>query len=500
MRGFPSLLYRTTIIAFASTTMVTNQANGFASSVTNGAGAPDASQAKKAFSKRGNSRRPNGHQKKRVKSADIDERPEGAGKARADPPRAMTTASTPGDNLVVSESKFSDLPISAESRRALTEVFKYDAMTPVQSETLPLILEGFDCLAKAKTGTGKTLGFLVPTIEHIAKSCHSDKKDINCLILSPARELAFQIENEAASLLTFHKNIKVMSCVGGTSIGKDNAKLRGSMQIVVATPGRILDHLQNNGLAARMSKLDVLIFDEADQLLDMGFRPDIERILGLLKPSEKVRQTLLFSATVPRSVKEIAGIALRPEYKFVDTVGADADQTHLHVKQELYVAPQADQIAAVAQIIKRETSTGEPFKVIVFLTTARLTGFYADLFRASNPGYQVLDIHSRKSQPQRKKASDNFRDSKAVVLFSSDVSARGMDYPDVSYVLQVGLTERDQYIHRLGRTARAGKNGTGGLLLAPYEERHMKKELSDMPLEAVEIPENEEAAHRTRCH
>lgn len=398
---------------------------------------------------------------------------------------AISNSST--NNMLLTDKRFAELDISNESRRALAQVFAYEFMTPVQAETLPLIMNGTDVLAKAKTGTGKTLGFLIPTIERILHHKGRNSQDIGCLVISPARELAFQIASEAESLLRFHKNMNVVTCVGGTNIKKDITALKkNSVEIIVATPGRLIDHLENNNLAARMDNLDVLVLDEADQILDQGFRAELLKIFASLKPSARTRQTLLFSATVPQSVEDIAGLALKQKYDFVDTVG-DADQTHLHVKQELISAQPANQIAAVASLLHRETQS-QPFKVIVFFTTARLTGFMADFFRACNPGYEVLDIHSRKSQAARKKASDRFRDVKNAVLFSSDVSARGMDYPDVTFVLQVGLSERAQYIHRLGRTARAGKEGKGTLLLAPYEERPMKKELSDMPLEATPLP------------
>jgi ATP-dependent RNA helicase MSS116 len=151
----------------------------------------------------------------------------------------------------------------------------------------------------------------------------------------------------------------------------------------------------------------------------------------------------------------------------------------------LFIVPQENHVTALMNLLGRETQDGD-YKIIVFFTTARLTGFMAELFNSvSNKlNYKVLEIHSRKSQAARQKASDQFRKAKNAILFSSDVSARGMDYPDVTFVLQVGLTERDQYIHRLGRTARAGKEGKGALLLAPYEENHMvQKELKDMPLQ-----------------
>ena len=261
---------------------------------------------------------------------------------------------------------------------------------------------------------------------------------------------------------------------------------------------RLLDHLQNGDLAARMTNLDCLILDEADQLLDMGFRPDIERILKCLQPSRATRQTLLFSATIPNSVEEIAGIAMRPHYNFVDTVGQDEEQTHLHVQQQLMVSSQELLIRDLFSILERETAHGQAYKIIVFFTTARLTGFMAEMFNsvAADTGYQVLEIHSRKSQSQRGRASDAFRRQRNAIMFSSDVTARGMDYPDVTFVLQVGLTDRSQYIHRLGRTARAGKDGKGGLLIADYEEFHMtRKELADMPLERIPVPDTRAATH-----
>ena len=310
-------------------------------------------------------------------------------------------------------------------------------------------------------------------------------------MISPTRELAQQIGAETKKLLTFHPPHlrKVVICVGGTNKNKDVRALQGTTPIVVATPGRLLDHLKDGGLANRMTNLSCLVFDEADQLLDMGFRPDIERILALLNPSAQTRQTLLFSATIPPTVTEIAKIAMHPKYHFVDTVGKDSEQTHERVQQQVMISNQGDQLKSIMAILERETSN-KPYKIIVFFTTARLTGFLAELFNSvsSQTGYKVLEIHSRKAQKARERASEEFRKSKNAVMFTSDVTARGMDYPDVTFVLQVGLTDRAQYIHRLGRTARAGKDGKGGLLLANYEEAHMvKKELKDMPLEPTAI-------------
>ena len=383
----------------------------------------------------------------------------------------------------MTQSLFADLPISVQSKKAIADVMRYSNLSVVQEASLPTILNGVDVLVKAKTGTGKTLGFLIPSVELLIKKRSPSRDAVQCLILSPTRELAQQIATEAESLLTFHNGMKVVTVVGGTNINQDKKRLNGKVDILVATPGRLKDHLQNTDRFSERCRENIsfLIFDEADQLLDMGFKPDIDAILKHVPPKDH-RQTLLFSATVPPSVQEIAKNALRKGFEFIDTVGEDSEQTHLHVHQELVVTNMEDQTSAILSILRREMQVPN-YKIIVFFTTARLTGYMATLFQKMQ--MNVLEIHSRKSQAQRTKTADIFRDNSNVILFSSDVSARGMDYPDVTFVLQVGLTEREQYIHRLGRTARAGKSGKGMLLLAPFEVNTMKKSLSDIPLHNV---------------
>ena len=388
-----------------------------------------------------------------------------------------------GSAMKFSNDKFADLSINPAVRRAIAETFGYVYMSPVQSETLPPILQGKDCLAKAKTGTGKTLGFLIPTIEKVIGLRGASADSIPVLVLSPTRELASQIAKEAEILLTFMPQMKTVTIFGGTNINKDFNRMKGRVDFLVATPGRLLDHMQNHNLKHRLDHISVLIMDEADQLLDMGFRPDIERILNLLSMSKPTRQTLLFSATVPKSVKEIAAMSLRAGYSFVDTVGEEEEQTHKHVKQEIVIAGNDALIVNMAAVLDAHLREVSDAKVMVFFCTARLTQSMTILFKSM--GYPVEQIHSRLSQSARTKISDKFKASHRGILFSSDVSARGMDYPDVTFVLQVGLVEREQYIHRLGRTARAGKTGGGMIILAPYEEGSMRRALQDMPLQST---------------
>eukprot|EP00403_Amphidinium_massartii_P028544 CAMPEP_0178391400 /NCGR_PEP_ID=MMETSP0689_2-20121128/11144_1 /TAXON_ID=160604 /ORGANISM="Amphidinium massartii, Strain CS-259" /LENGTH=759 /DNA_ID=CAMNT_0020011943 /DNA_START=51 /DNA_END=2327 /DNA_ORIENTATION=+ len=397
----------------------------------------------------------------------------------------------------ITKERFADLAlISPESQRGIREVLGYEFLTVVQSATLPAIAKGTDCLAKAKTGTGKTLAFLIPTVE-ILRKVRKGGDPISSLVLSPTRELAAQITKEAEALTRFQK-MNVVCVIGGTNINKDKSLLSKRVDVLVATPGRMGDHLDNTaGIAERCSQIKVLIFDEADQLLEMGFKPAIDKILAYM-PDKKDRQTLLFSATVPASVRQIADQALSKGYATVDTVGEEEEQTHEHVRQQLLVLPVKQQIAGMAAVLSQFTKE-QPYKIIVFFTTARVAGFMAELFNTIGLSCPVLEIHSRKSQAQRTKTSEVFRKPGNKILFSSDVSARGMDYPDVTHVLQVGLTDREQYIHRLGRTARAGKSGQGLLLLAPFEERSMLRDLSDMKLERLTAQSLDVAKFQGRC-
>jgi ATP-dependent RNA helicase MSS116 len=311
------------------------------------------------------------------------------------------------------------------------------------------------------------------------------------LVISPTRELAMQTVKEAKTLLTYHK-MGVYCVMGGTSVNRDREVFsQSNVDILVATPGRLLDHLENTpAFKGRCRSLEFLVLDEADQLLEMGFRQDIEKILGYL-PGNHMRQNLLFSATMPKQVIEVATIALRPSYKFIDAIQEDDDRrdTNEQVVQHHWVVPFEKQFNAIYTALVEHTQG--PHKVIVFLPTARQAAYMGTLYRtlvAHNRGKigdnktHILDIHSRKTQSARTKTSEDFRNGENVIMFSSDVSARGMDYPDVTFVMQVGIpTDRQQYIHRVGRTARAGKDGEALLVLCDFEKSFLK-ELSDLPI------------------
>ncbi|KAE9051027.1 DEAD-box ATP-dependent RNA helicase 25 [Phytophthora rubi] len=401
----------------------------------------------------------------------------------------------PASGTYLTDVSFASLPITQKSKDVLTRDMGYEFLTHVQKDTLPLVLDGRDVLAKGKTGNGKTIAFLLPTLERMLKNPPAKHGRISALVISPTRELAQQIAVEAVKLTDAH-GLRTACFVGGSAVNKDVKQLTQSagIDVLVSTPGRLQAHLEDNSgrIRQKLGGLQVLVLDEADRLLDMGFRPDIMRIIGHLP---KERQTLLFSATLPDATEELKDVALRDDYAFVDTIEGDDQQTNTQAVQEYLVCDLQDVITAVEGVLEEHMKQSQ-YKVIVFLPTARSAQYMAQLFQAA--GFpNVLEMHSRKSQSARTKAADAFRKGKKVIMFSSDVSARGVDYPDVSLVLQVGLTDRDQYIHRLGRTARAGMEGRGVLVLADFEKA-MLQDLADLPLTELEQrPQQDKQSYRT---
>ena len=401
----------------------------------------------------------------------------------------------------LSDSTFDSLALHPSLQRAIKEVFHYERMTLVQQLAIPICIDPADkdVVAKARTGTGKTLGFLLPALHRVLGGPPSaGAAGCPILVLSPTRELATQTAEEAKDLLTFVSPSKVMTVLGGTSMAKDVAAFRqGPPVVLVATPGRLDDHLNNTaGVREMLGALRVLVMDEADQLLDRGFRPSIVKILALLPPPE-TRQTLLFSATFPAELQALTKSALRASYEMVDCVGP-GPQSNEQVEQQVTVCPMDDLHAIAAAVLMTHVARPE-HKVMVFLPTAREAGFCAALFRQMDLGTPVFEIHSKKSQPQRSSTSEQFRLCPSGILFSSDVSARGMDYPDVTFVLQMGNPpDRAQYLHRLGRTARAGREGAGLLLLCDYESYWLPN-IGDLPVTQVPSPPLDEARALTRA-
>lgn len=309
---------------------------------------------------------------------------------------------------------------------------------------------------------------------------------IFALVLCPTRELAIQLTAEANVLLKYHEGIGVQSLIGGTRFKLDQRRLESDpCQILVATPGRLLDHIENkSSFSVRLMRLKLLVLDEADHLLDLGFRKDIEKIVDSLP---RQRQTLLFSATIPKEVRRVSQLVLKRDHVFVDTVGLGAVETPTKVQQSCLVVPHELHFHMVHHLLREHIDHEVDYKVIVFCTTAMVTEFMYIMLRDLK--LNVREIHSRKPQLYRTRISEEFRGSNRLILVTSDVSTRGVNYPDVTLVIQVGVPpDREHYIHRLGRTGREGKFGKGILLLAPWEQ-YFLNEIGDLPIEKCPAPD-----------
>ncbi|KAG2157620.1 P-loop containing nucleoside triphosphate hydrolase protein [Suillus bovinus] len=378
--------------------------------------------------------------------------------------------------------RFVDAPISQLSKAGI----RHEFLTDVQDATLEHALSGIDLLVQAKTGTGKTTAFLLPAIERLASSRSTSSDMGQILVIAPTRELVLQIEEEAISLLAHHP-YGVQSVIGGTNINTEKNRLNSPTartDILIATPGRLLDHL-TSGLILRPS---VLILDEADRLLDQGFRKDLERIVGFLPDRRGTkRQCMLFSATFDEAIRKIAKIYLDPNYKFISTLHADEINTHEHVPQSYLITPLEDTLPTLVSLLKQ---AGPQAKTMLFCTTARGTAVVASVLQQVSAAPQsmlppIYQIQSRMSQAARTRAAQEFRDApEGAILVTSDVTARGMDFPSVTHIIQLSLPSSPaQYIHRLGRTARAGAAGEGILMLMPDEQFFLRlPEIASLPL------------------
>ena len=445
------------------------------------------------------------------------------------------------DNNFLSTLTFASLPIDRRLAEAVREKFGYEYMSQPQSLSIPAALTGRDVFVKAKTGSGKTLAFLIPAIHNtfsVSPSSASGRRKrtgVRILVLSPSRELAMQTCSEASKLLsswTPSNSIGVQLVMGGTDIKKERGRLqRERVDILVATPGRLIDHLENTGVdgfSGAMTDLSVLVLDEADRLLDSGFAPALDRISKFLPPKEE-RQTLLFTATVPPAVLKTAGALMRKDYEKVmaagttrssgsrSSSGATPNVTQsvrvFRTSPDLYKSLYA-LLSAARRTKSGVTGTktggtgnvtpGRPVaplgtsqrqvvfpKIIVFFPTARMAQMMAEAFRQAGMP-DALELHSRLSQSQRtlvtKTMSAASTSARGVIVFASDVIARGVDFPDVTLVVQVGLTDPEQYVHRVGRTGRGGKAGEAISLLLEDESGGLLRSLSSNPSITVTQP------------
>ena len=375
---------------------------------------------------------------------------------------------------------FTDLGLAPELLKAI-ELQGYDKPSPIQEKAIPVVLEGRDIMAAAQTGTGKTAGFTLPILQRLAEveKPKGTGNQARVLIITPTRELAAQIH---ASVETYGQFQKVKSAVvfGGVKINPQMQRLRGGVDVLIATPGRLLDlHNQN---AVQFDKLEVLVLDEADRMLDMGFIHDIRRIIKLCP---KKRQTLLFSATFSQDIRQLAKTFL---FNPVEVSVSAPNTTVDTVTQRLIVVEKSQKTEVLAHLIQKN----DWFQVLVFSRTKHGANKLAKKLIAR--GIEASAIHGNKSQGARTRALAEFKQGKCRVLVATDIAARGIDIEQLPHVVNFDLPQvAEDYIHRIGRTGRAGSTGEAVSLVSHDEfkmlveiERLIKKKIPREELDGFE--------------
>ena len=373
-----------------------------------------------------------------------------------------TPAAGPAESSSVSSTDFSSFGLDPYILRALTEQ-GYTTPTPIQQQAIPVVLTGRDVMGAAQTGTGKTAGFALPIIQMFlplaSASTSPARHPVRALILVPTRELADQVYDNVARYAQYTP-LRSAVVFGGIDMTPQTAALRAGVEILIATPGRLLDHVQQKNL--NLGQVQILVLDEADRMLDMGFLPDLQRIINLLP---KQRQNLMFSATFSNEIKKLAQTFMN-DPQLIET--ARRNQTADNVSQVVYRIPSEHKRAAVAHIVREHGMK----QILVFSNTKIGTSRLArELIKE---GINADAIHGDKTQKERMIALDAFKKGDIDVLVATDVAARGLDIVELPCVINYDLPHApEDYIHRIGRTARAGASGDAISLMSPDEERYL---------------------------
>jgi len=336
--------------------------------------------------------------------------------------------------------------------------------TPIQSAVMPIIMVGDDLIGCAETGTGKTAAFLLPILNRLLRTraaAPEERGYTRVLILSPTRELAVQIEDDVQGF-AYHTDLTSIAVYGGVPMDQQERALKSGVDIVVATPGRLMDHMRNG--AVSFDKLDTLVLDEADRMMDMGFWPDVRRIVSTL-PDTAARQTLLFSATMPAEVMKLADEVLcDAKYVQIGTHGGPA-RSITHTVENVAAAHKTEWLA---KFLRR---TDGP--VLVFVRTK--SGAERLARKLAGFGLKAASLHADRTQAQRTQAVEGFRSGRFRVLVATDVAARGLDIDGITHVVNYEVpSNRETYVHRVGRTGRADATGTALTLVAPEEVRALQ--------------------------
>ena len=378
---------------------------------------------------------------------------------------------------------FESLGLSQPILQALA-LKEYTNATPIQQQAIPTVLTGRDLLGIAQTGTGKTAAFMLPSIDRLVRSeRRAGPRACRMLILAPTRELAGQIA-ESARAYSHFSHMRVATVFGGTSIGKNRQDVARGVDILVATPGRLIDLIEQRYL--HLGEVEILVLDEADQMLDLGFIHALKAIVRLL-PAK--RQTLFFSATMPKSIKELADKYLTDP---AQVSVAPAATTAERVEQYVSFCQQSEKQALLTMMLRAGFSDrGSMDRVLIFSRTKHGADRIVKLLAGS--GIPANAIHGNKSQPQRERALAEFKGGKAKILVATDIAARGIDVTGVSHVINFELPNvSEQYVHRIGRTARAGAAGVAISFCAEDERAYLKgiERLTRQPIEMVPLPAN----------
>ena len=375
--------------------------------------------------------------------------------------------------------RFSDLNLIEPLLRAVTAE-GYDVPTPIQQQAIPHVLAGRDLLGCAQTGTGKTAAFALPILQRLAsfasQSASPARHPVRALVLTPTRELAAQI-HQSLEELAVHTPITGAAVFGGVGMGPQEHAFRSGVDIVIATPGRLLDHMKQPYV--RFDKLEVLVLDEADRMLDMGFLPDIKRVLKAL-PTK--RQTLFFSATMPQPIVELSKVMLHAP-AFIDLERKSQPATG--VTQSVYPVKEDLKPFLLMELLRR----GDIKDAIVFTRTKHRTNRLSELL--TKHGVANARMHGNRSQAQRTDALAGFKSGEIKVLVATDIVARGIDVEALSHVVNFDVPHLpEDYVHRVGRTARAGMTGEAFTLVSPEEEGDLKQieKAIGKRLQRVQIP------------
>jgi ATP-dependent RNA helicase DeaD len=354
------------------------------------------------------------------------------------------------------ENQFSNLGIDKE----LINLLQKDHITeptPIQTQAIPLLMEGKDILGRAQTGTGKTLAFLLPILEKI----NTSRPVVQALIITPTRELTLQITMVAKRYGSI-KKVNIMDAYGGQDINRQIRKLKEGIHLVIGTPGRLLDHIRRG--TANFSNVKLLVLDEADQMLDMGFLKDIEQIIR--KTSDN-RQTMLFSATIPKTIQLLANRYMKnPVQVFIQNQNVILDE----IEQIAVKTTDRRKQDTLCQLLNE----AKPFLAIVFCRTKRRASALNHALRKK--GYNSDEIHGDLSQARREKVLKDFKNARLELLIATDVAARGLDIEGITHIFNYDIPrDSESYIHRIGRTGRAGQTGIAVTLVTPKDEDNLYK-------------------------